>query len=503
MLLRLNSPIGKFDIIPYGYILPGKCLPFNDTACADQFLRKFSDYPYAMNQLTELHADLFNVGVARPARTETIIAQLAKKLNEGGLYVCPVEEEEETPTRRASSIIPAPEPKPRPITDYQRKRWEEPAVKEDQKYKIVIEVAGQSPDDLEGFVEVTRTSDGEHRRDATFTRNISRDPHRLIISIDDVPNKPRELRYVVGTDRIPLAKSITPVARETEKDEWDNVLVPVQLLYCTSPENKASATLLPSGWLYVFVNGYLWRELQVYNDFGEMGDVELGHDAGKDERNNTGLMMNLLLLPHKINGEVQTIQLAHSRSQWSWEDIGKAGGTHPDDIRLLPRIKQKTAQISPDDAIKNKLQRIDLSSYQQGFSGDDPLVEPITQAPDIVGYEGKKPDMISKYRGHSIPAVYLTEGGFGGVFFHYQLDLYSPEAQNDTITLQATDHSWHQTLHVKNMAESMPDWVELMFADVPKKGTFDMIFDPNEEGIPPTFIFEDLSYEEVTSSRRL
>jgi len=415
MLLRLNSPIGKFDIIPFGFILPGKCLPFNDTACAEQFLRKFTDYPHAWEQLTHLHAKLYRIERVRAARSGTVIRQLAQKLNGYDLYICPVVEVEEGVTAyrggAGGSVVPLkPLPRPRTITDYQRKRWTEPRVKKIQKYKIVIEVVGQSPQGVDGFFEVTRTPDGDHRRDGAFRRNISRDPHRLVISIDDVPNKPRELRYVVGTDRVPLAKTISPVTKETEKGEWDHVMIPVQLLYCSSPKNTAKATLLPTGWLYVFVNGYLWRELRVHNDVGEISDVEFGHHAGKDARNCTGLITNLLLLPHKINGQRQTIHMAHSRHQWRWEDIGKAGGTDPGDIRLSPRIKQKTANIATDEAMINKLQRIDLSSYQQGFSSDDPMVEPIAQAPNIVGYEGKRPDMISPFRGHNIPAVYLQAG---------------------------------------------------------------------------------------------
>jgi len=502
MQLRLISPAGKFDIIPYGYVLPGKRLPFNDTQSAEQFLNKISHSPYAMAQLTELHARLYRIEPARPASRDTIIRQLAEKLSKRELYIYPVEEEEDDLSRHRtvarSSIIPRPRPAAK------RPQWEdEPPPKAAPKYKIVIEVAGQSTKDLDGHFEITRTSDGDDSRDGAFNRSTSQDPHRLVISIDDVPDKPRELRYVVGTDRILLAKTINPVVNDTEKAEWDHVIVPIQPLLCASPTDKTDASMLPTGWLYVFVNGYLWRELEVHNDLGEFSDVEFGYEAGKDKRNSTGRVSQLLLLPYKINGQLQTLQIAHSITQWRWEEIGKAGGIDPDDNRFLPRIKQKLAKIASDDAMTQKLQHIDLSSYPKGFSGAGSLVEPVAKAPGIVGFGGKKQDMIAKYRDHNIPVVYLLDNSAGGVFFHYQLDLHSPEAQNDTITLQASDHSWYQTLHVKNMVESMPDWVELVFSNVPTEGTFDMIFDANEENIPPTFIFEGLSYEQVISSERL
>jgi len=410
MQLRLISPAGKFDIIPYGYMLPGKRLPFNDTQSAEQFLNKISHSPYAMAQLTELHASLYNIEPARPASRDTIIRQLAEKLCKRELSICPVEEEEDGPsTRRAytgGSVIPPAEPKPRPAA--KRPQWEEePPRKEAPKYKIVIEVAGQRTNDLDGYFKITRTSDGDDGRDGTFNRSKGRDPHRLLVSIDDVPNTPRELRYVVGTDSLPLAKNVRPVTKETEKSEWDNIMIPVQPLYCPSVAHKASATMLSTGWLYVFVNGYLWRELEVHNDYGEFSDVEFGYEAGKDKRNSTGRVSQLLLLPYKINGQVQTLQIAHSVSQWCWDEIGKAGGIDPDDNRFLPRIKQKTAKIASDDAMTQKLQRIDLSSYPQGFSGAGALVEPVAQAPGIVGFGGKKQDMIAKYRDHNIPVVYL------------------------------------------------------------------------------------------------
>ena len=429
MKLRLSSPTGKFDILPYGFILPGKCLPFNDKACGEQFLSKFTHYPYAWEQLTNLHAELYRIERVRPARSTTIIRQLAKQLNRGQLFVCPVEEEKAgvATTRAAAggSIVPLkPQPRPCTVTDYQRKLWEEPVVKKIQKYKIVIEVAGQCSDDLNGFFEITRLADEDHRRDGSFKCSTCRDPHRLLVIIDNVPDKPRELRYAIGTERLPLANTVSPVTEETEKGEWENVLIPVLPLYCTSLENKANATMLPSGWLYVFVNGYLWRELQVHNNVGVMGDVELGHDAGKDQRSNTTQMLSVLLLPYKINGQLQTIHMAHSRTQWSWEDVGKAGGTDPNDIRLLPRIKQKTANIAIDEAITSKLQPIDLSSYQQGFSGGDPHVEHIDQAPGIVAYQGEEPDMISRYRGNNIPVVYLQ-----GVKAFFSIKLVAHDGQ--------------------------------------------------------------------------
>jgi len=413
MLLRLNCPMGKFDIIPYGYATPGKRLPFYDSQCAEQFLNKLSHSPSAMAQLTELHARLYNIEPARPASRDTIIRQLAEKLSKRELFICPVEGEEDSPSTRRTytggSVIPQAEPKPRPAA--KRPQWEEePPRKEAPKYKIVIEVAGQRIKDLDGYFEITRTSDGDDRRDGTFNRSKGRDPHRLLISVDDVPDKPRELRYVVGTDRLPLAKSISPVTKDTEKSEWDNIMIPVQPLYCSSLAHKAKATLLPTGWLYVFVNGYLWRELEVHNDFGEFSDVEFGYDAGKDKRKGTGRVSQLLLLPYKINGQVQTLHLAYSPSQWRWEEVGNAGGTDPDDIRLLPHVKQKTANIPLNEAVSQKLQRIDLSSYPQGFSGANTQVEPIAQAPNIVGHEGKKPDMLTRYRNHNIPVVYLQAG---------------------------------------------------------------------------------------------
>jgi len=120
--------------------------------------------------------------------------------------------------------------------------------------------------------------------------------------------------------------------------------------YLTGDLDTEQTDALRPGWLYVYLNGYLWRELEV-NEHGTLSDVDLrtwqGCDGGLDNqgrpigRRATGTAQNYLELPTKINDEAPEIQVAFSEVQWSWKRIVSLGGMDPEDPRLRHLVREE------------------------------------------------------------------------------------------------------------------------------------------------------------------
>lgn len=174
--------------------------------------------------------------------------------------------------------------------------------------------------------------------------------------------------------KIPLGK-VEAVAEEEERVDWENILVPVVPARYTKYDSslnlmRHNAEQLSQGYIYVFRDGYLWRELEVV-ERGKMRDVNLTIYQGFDTRPGTGEFDNRVLLPYKVNGEVPELQVCFSPTQWCWARINAMGGMDPADPRLednaiMPSSQQKkhAGQLR-----KNRMgPKIDLSSYHQQFN---------------------------------------------------------------------------------------------------------------------------------------
>ncbi|GGX38645.1 PAAR-like domain-containing protein [Saccharospirillum salsuginis] len=181
--------------------------------------------------------------------------------------------------------------------------------------------------------------------------------------------------YVAGIqpERSSLALGVreaTPWPHKTEGymllplGEYDHVLMEepiadgegaVELAYfklrrfLTGDLDAEQIDALRPGWLYVYLNGYLWRELKV-TEHGTFSDVDLrtwqGCDGGLDNqgrpigRRATGTAQNYVELPTKINNEAPEIQVAFSEVQWSWKRIVSLGGMDPEDPRLRHLVRE-------------------------------------------------------------------------------------------------------------------------------------------------------------------
>src|SRR5690554_6738219 len=105
-----------------------------------------------------------------------------------------------------------------------------------------------------------------------------------------------------------------------EMADVPNLLMPVRLLRLKA--DGSTQPLRAACWLYVFQNGYLWREVRLpYGPMPLQQDVNLSLHAGKDQRPAQCLGGENLVLPYRINGENPEYRLAFSEVQWSWQQI--------------------------------------------------------------------------------------------------------------------------------------------------------------------------------------
>lgn len=145
----------------------------------------------------------------------------------------------------------------------------------------------------------------------------------------------------------------------TKPEEYANYTVPIiPKRYATSAMDKAQGDELRAGWLYIYRNGYLWRELQALPS-GFLKDVNLRRYQGQNLRPATGEADSRVIVPWKIDNKRQTIEIAYSEVQWSWPRINAMGGMDPDKTNE-PRLKSGTPMpnFSPEETQKNRKGRM-------------------------------------------------------------------------------------------------------------------------------------------------
>jgi hypothetical protein len=199
------------------------------------------------------------------------------------------------------------------------------------------------------------------------------------------PTEDEDKEYIV----IPLGQTKT-VKKDSPQPQspkkFANFTVPLILKrYATAEFDKAQTAELRQGWLYIYRNGYLWRELQVReNSF--MTDVNLRRHQGKHTRCASGESDSRVIVPWKIDNQVQTIEIAFSELQWSWAWVNAMGGMEPDTTKE-PRLKNTTPMptLSASETAKNRQERMrDITSeLGQWLRGEGQDTENIQSAENV------------------------------------------------------------------------------------------------------------------------
>lgn len=117
------------------------------------------------------------------------------------------------------------------------------------------------------------------------------------------------------------------------------------------PENNPP---LRDGWLYLFKDHYLWREIEVKG--GLYQEVDLTRHFAKDIRPSTGIAATDILFVHMANDRTVGNQLIFSEVQWSWPRINYYGGMDSDDFRVKDR--DFLSDFSRSDCIARQQQRL-------------------------------------------------------------------------------------------------------------------------------------------------
>lgn len=116
--------------------------------------------------------------------------------------------------------------------------------------------------------------------------------------------------------------------------EWENILVPIAIKRLTRQQEITD--LRPGCRLYLFRDGYLWRELEV-GEFNRrtigFRDINLAAFCGKDERIATCTLETHILMPFRMDGYEARWEMAFSETPWTWKNIESLGGLAPDDPR--------------------------------------------------------------------------------------------------------------------------------------------------------------------------
>ena len=171
---------------------------------------------------------------------------------------------------------------------------------------------------------------------------------------------------------VPLGK-VESVPKDQDVPQADLELMPV---YPVRFADAAGTSLrhLREGWLYLFLDGHLWRELCVDRTGWAYREVNLARHQGEDKRpTSVQVERNTVVLPYRMDGQTPTIEIAFSEVQWSWGYICTLGAMAGDDPRYLAelQIHEPYQQISPSAEHRQaRCQRIDLSAYHAGDGAD-------------------------------------------------------------------------------------------------------------------------------------
>jgi hypothetical protein len=147
-----------------------------------------------------------------------------------------------------------------------------------------------------------------------------------------------------------------------------SIQVGIQAL--NAEEGEIIEDYMPEGWLYIFVNGFLWHEYEV-NSQREFCGIDLRYQQTLDHRTSTGVPSRNIVIPTRMEGEDTEVQIAFSHTQWSWRRILSLGGMNPQDVRYRHWVKDEEllSTIAPKYAFIESYQA--LSDFNNLSSADD------------------------------------------------------------------------------------------------------------------------------------
>ncbi|HCH5090769.1 hypothetical protein [Vibrio parahaemolyticus] len=368
--------------------------------------------------------------------------------------------------------------------------------------KIVVEFAGQWSSNA-ACLMLGKTE--AQKEKVTVGKADTENKHRSLATFKDLEAEGKTLYIKIPCSDQPqpillkLAEDLQPVDKETQMDEWDNVLVPVRpLAYLDGSNDKAKASDLRGGFLYVFWKGKLWREMAI-NEKGYYQDVDVEYyrtleqeEKKKDtpqviQRSASGFAMAHFWAPYKISGEVQQ---------------GESG------LKIIFSPKQKRfAQIEAlesDAALleKSSTPLDELSSYSdaQSFSAkeftsdvDSAAIHKVSE--DDMPWLSDQQAIVRSYDQSNTVIAYV-DGKNSGLLFRVDVGTSGITALN---SLYVIDHNsdYKDVFDLEFYEGEDHDWQQALLSGLPSDGVFTMSLVHDQDPDSRHILFDRVAYNDL------
>ncbi|HHG3393181.1 hypothetical protein CGK27_20545 [Vibrio parahaemolyticus] len=368
--------------------------------------------------------------------------------------------------------------------------------------KIVVEFAGQWSSNA-ACLMLGKTE--AQKEKVTVGKADTENKHRSLATFKDLEAEGKTLYIKIPCSDQPqpillkLAQELQPVDKETQMDEWDNVLVPVRpLAYLDGSNDKAKASDLRGGFLYVFWKGKLWREMAI-NEKGYYQDVDVEYYRTLEQeekkkgthqviqRSASGFAMAHFWAPYKISGEVQQ---------------GENG------LKIIFSPKQKRfAQIEAlesDAALldKSSTPLDELSSYSdaQSFSAkeftsdvDSAAIHKVTE--DDMPWLSDQQAIVRSYDQSNTVIAYV-DGKNSGLLFRVDVGTSGITALN---SLYVIDHNsdYKDVFDLEFYEGEDHDWQQALLSGLPSEGVFTMSLVHDQDSDSRHILFDRVAYNDL------
>ncbi|ELB2122247.1 hypothetical protein HJ118_07260 [Vibrio parahaemolyticus] len=368
--------------------------------------------------------------------------------------------------------------------------------------KIVVEFAGQWSSNA-ACLMLGKTE--AQKEKVTVGKADTENKHRSLATFNDLEAEGKTLYIKIPCSDQPqpillkLAEDLQPVDKETQMDEWDNVLVPVRpLAYLDGSNDKTKASDLRGGFLYVFWKGKLWREMAI-NEKGYYQDVDVEYyrtleqeEKKKDtpqviQRSASGFAMAHFWAPYKISGEVQQ---------------GENG------LKIIFSPKQKRfAQIEALESDAGLLEKSstpldELSSYSeaQSFSAkeftsdvDSAAIHKVTE--DDMPWLSDQQAIVRSYDQSNTVIAYV-DGKNSGLLFRVDVGTSGITALN---SLYVIDHNsdYKDVFDLEFYEGEDHDWQQALLSGLPSDGVFTMSLVHDQDPDSRHILFDRVAYNDL------
>ncbi|EDN58577.1 hypothetical protein VEx25_A1005 [Vibrio antiquarius] len=386
--------------------------------------------------------------------------------------------------------------------------------------KIVVEFAGQWSSNA-ACLMLGKTETQKEK--VTVGKADTENKHRSLATFKDLEAEGKTLYIKIPCSDQPqpillkLAEDLQPVDKETQMDEWDNVLVPVVPLY----KSGSSWDGYTSGRVYIIWKGEVWRELQVTSN-GYFADVDMSSSRKKTMKtrhvNIDGSSLfpgeNVAFEPFSIlqdgvevfSGELDINEQARVFSLLAEEVEVKFAGfaheqmmvsTHPSPMKAssapsdevlgypLPHIwlpyKIKgecqdvylyySPQALSDGAVSElesnyQSMAISLSEMSDYSSSKDFTLQTVFKLPKLSENQKVKA-VVNEQSNCNVAAVNIPPPG-SEIILRYRV-LGSTDQPDDYFMLQNEEHGWSQKAYFRCATPDVDGYLNLRFSGWPEK----------------------------------